>query len=158
MGILNPRLKVNVFLVSSVPVPHFVKFKIAHVISSYFTNLLAILFDVAPKIVLRPHLVSTEVKSGDYAVFVISELELASVLVTHGSHENVPEVVADPTVFDLLPIFEVHCPRANAVDRRRVRIRFYVERKVSVASVVHVGTFNDVIRSWRMMTRLLEYD
>ena len=158
MGILNPRLKVNVFLVSSVPVPHFVKFKIAHVISSYFTNLLAILFDVAPKIVLRPHLVSTEVKSGDYAVFVISELELASVLVTHGSHENVPEVVADPTVFDLLPIFEVHCPRANAVDRRRVRIRFYVERKVPIASVVHVGTFNDVIRSWRMMTRLLEYD
>ena len=110
MSVLSPWLKVNVFLVSSVPVSHLVKFEIAHVISSYFTNLDAILLDVAPKIVLRPHLVSTQVKSGDYAVFGISELELASVLVTHGSHENVPEVVADPTVFDLLPIFEVHRP------------------------------------------------
>ena len=158
MGVLNPRLEVNVFLVSSVPVSHFVKFKIAHVISSYFTNLDAILLDVAPKIVLRPHLVSTQVKSGNYAVFVISELELASVLVTHGSHENVPKVVADPTVFDLLSILEVHCPRANAVDRRRVWIGLYVERKVPITSVVPVGTFNDVVRSWWMVTRLLEYD
>ena len=158
MAILSSRLKVNVFLVSSVPVSHLVKFKVAHVISSYFTNLDAILLDVAPKIVLRPHLVGTQVKSGDYAVFGISELELASVLVTHGSHENVPEVVADPTIFNLLPVFEVHCPRANAVDRRRVRIGLYVEREVPITSVVPVGTFNDVVRSWRMVTRLLEYD
>ena len=77
---------------------------------------------------------------------------------THGSHENVPKVVADPTVFDLLSILEVHCPRANAVDRRRVWIGLYVEREVPITSVVPVGTFNDVVRSWWMVTRLLEYD
>ena len=158
VGVLSPRLKVNVLLVSPVPVPHLVKIYIAHVISSYFTNLLPVLLNVTVEVVLRPHSVGAQLKVGVYAVFIISEFELSGVLVTHGTHEDVPKVVADPAVLDLLAVLEEHGPPPDAVDRRRVGVGLDVEGEGAVASVVVVGTLDDVVRPWRVVTCLLKYD
>ena len=92
------------------------------------------------------------------AILLVFEFHSASVLVTHGSHQNVVDVIVGHVLMDYLAIVEHVSLVASALHDSTHHVHVDDVGGVAVDLVAAVGTSHKEVGHGRVMGRLLDID
>ena len=143
---------------SDVEVPDSIEVHVAHVVASDVNDLLAKLKDLSSEVVLGLLLYISQLVPSVDVVNLVMELYLASQLMTHGSNEQVVQLVSLVVPLYLASILEFNSLVTFDVESAGVNPSLGCETVPSIHAIDAVWTFEHEVRHRWAMLSLLNID